>query len=96
MSNKQNEIKDIISQLQELQIRQTELLDRLKRLNEPQAVPRKLKVGDLVTILNPGPLQEDKGEVIRINPYTDRVTVQTVNGSTTAKVIRASRNLLLD
>jgi transcription antitermination factor NusG len=95
MNKAQIEIKDIVSKLQELQIRQTELLDRLERLSEPQAVSRKLKIGDVVTILNPGPLQEDKGQVIRINTYTDRITVQTVNGTKTTKVIRASRNLLL-
>jgi transcription antitermination factor NusG len=95
MNKAQIEIKDIVSKLQELQIRQTELLDRLERLSEPQAVSRKLKIGDVVTILNPGLLQEDKSKVIRINTYTDRITVQTANGTKTSKVVRASRNLLL-
>jgi hypothetical protein len=115
MSNTQDEIKDIVAQLQRLQIQETELLQRLERLNEadsnssiPQqnarVVPpsarsapptaratRVFVIGDLVRIKNPKLLQANQGTIIRIGVGTDRITVQTRNGS---KIVRASSNLI--
>jgi hypothetical protein len=97
MNNEQDEIKDIVAQLQRLQIQETELLQRLERLSEvdgntsrsPNAT-RGFEIGDLVQIKNPRPLQAKKGVIIRIGVGTDRITVQAKNGS---KIVRASFNL---
>jgi hypothetical protein len=97
MSNGQDEIEDIVAQLQSLQIRESELLQRLERLNEANRITsgtpiatRVFAIGDLVRIKNPRPLQAKQGTVIRIGVDTDRITVQTKNGS---KIVRASYNL---
>jgi hypothetical protein len=99
MSNRQDEIKDIVSQLQRLQIQESELLQRLERLSEADShtagspTPRRdFRIGDLVQIKNPKPFQIKKGNIIRIGADTDRITVQSRNGS---KVVRASFNLTL-
>jgi hypothetical protein len=102
MSNRQDEIKDIVEQLQHLQIQETKLLRRLERLNETdrQAVEvdvvdtpeisREFRIGDLVQILNPKPFQIKKGTIIRIGAGTNRITVQSKNG---IKIVRAPSNL---
>jgi transcription antitermination factor NusG len=99
MSNKQEEIKDIVAQLQRLQIQETELLQRLERLNEIDShtseLPasqtiREFKVGDLVQITNPKPFQIKKGTIIKIGAGTNRITVQSRNGT---KIVRAPSNL---
>jgi hypothetical protein len=99
MSNTQDEIKDIVAQLQRLQIRETELLERLERLNEGNnnstdtpVGPRELAIGDVVQIRNPRPFQAREGRIVRIGVDTDRITVQAKNG---AKIIRASTNIIL-
>ena len=94
MSNREDDIKDIVAQLQRLQIEQTALIQRIERLTEgtpgtPNAA-RPFAVGDLVWILNPRRLQANKGTIIRIGLETDRITVQARGGS---KIIRASANL---
>ena len=98
MNNKQDEIKEIIAQLNHLQIQQTELLQRLERLSEADrqattspSPTRELAIGDLVQIKNPKPLQIKKGTIIKIGVSTDRITVQSKNGS---KIVRASFNLV--
>ena len=100
MSNDHDEeIKNIVAQLKGLQIQESELLQRLEQLSEtnnrnstsPTQI-REFKIGDLVKILNPKPFQIKKGTIIRIGVDTDRITVQSTNGS--SKVIRASFNLV--
>ena len=107
MSNGPNEeeIKDIVEQLQRLQIQQTGLLTRLEVLNEGAAeenrparnagpatrAPRELAIGDSVRIKNPTPFQANKGTIVKINLATDRITIQPTTG---AKIVRSSRNVL--
>ena len=97
MNNVQDEIKDIVVQLQGLQIRETELLKRLERLNETVNNTTELpnttefKIGNLVQIRNPKPFQIKKGIIIKIGTGTNRITVQSKNGS---KIVRAPSNLI--
>jgi hypothetical protein len=99
MSHVQDEIKEIVAQLQQLQIQESELLQCLERLNEeaddnafePPIRTREFVIGDLVQIKNPRPLQAKKGTIIRIGVDMDCITVQAKNGS---KIIRASFNLI--
>jgi hypothetical protein len=98
MSNGQDKIKNIVAQLQRLQIQESELLQRLERLSEADShtagsptPTRDFRISDLVQIKNPKPLQIKKGTIIRIGVDTDRITVQSRNGS---KVVRASCNLI--
>jgi hypothetical protein len=98
MSSGQDEIKNIVAQLQRLQIQESELLQRLERLSEADSPTvarsptpaREFRIGDLVQIKNPKPFQIKKGNIIRIGAGTDRITVQS-RGS---KVVRASFNLI--
>ena len=99
MSNRHDEIKDIVSQLQRLQIKESELLQRLEGLSEADShtagsptPTRDFRIGDLVRIKNPKPFQIRQGHVIRIGVDTDYITVQSRNGS---KIVRASFNLVL-
>ena len=100
MSNRQDEIKEIVSQLQRLQIQESELLQRLEGLSETDShtaagtptPTRDFRIGDLVRIKNPKPFQIKKGNIIRIGTDTDRITVQSTSGS---KIVRASFNLTL-
>lgn len=100
MSNRHDEIKDIVSQLQRLQIKESELLQRLEGLSEADnhdtagspTPTRDFRIGDLVRIKNPRPFQIKTGHIIRIGVDTNRITVQARNGS---KVVRASFNLTL-
>ena len=100
MSNDHDEeIKIIVAQLKGLQTQESELLQRLEQLSEtnnrnatsPTQI-REFRIGDLVKILNPKPFQIKEGAVIRIGVDTDRITVQSTNGS--SEVIRASFNLV--
>jgi hypothetical protein len=100
MSNRQNEIKDIVAQLQSLQIQETKLLQRLERLNENEIdtfgsaatqTTREFRIGDLVQIKNPKPFQAKKGTIVKIGVGTNRVTVQSKSGS---KIVRAPSNLI--
>ena len=100
MSSEQDDLQDIVAQLQRLQIEQSRLLDRIDRLSErnhdaargdrPADATRPFAIGDLVRINNPRPLQAKKGKIIRIGVETNRITVETKNGS---KIIRAPSNL---
>jgi hypothetical protein len=101
MSNRQDKIKDIVAQLQRLQLQETELLQRLEQLNDTDSLPivlptvqlatREFKIGDLVQVKNPRPFQLKKGIIIRIGADTNRITVQAKNGS---KIVRAPSNLV--
>jgi hypothetical protein len=100
MSDRQDEIKDVVSQLQRLQIKESELLQRLEGLSEaeshdtaePLTPTRDFRIGDLVQIKNPRPFQIKTGHIIMMGVNTNRITVQARNGS---KVVRASFNLTL-
>jgi transcription antitermination factor NusG len=96
MSNEENEeVKDIIAQLQRLQIKQDSLIARLGRLSQsaehtgtPPDTAREFVVGDWVRIKNPGVFQPAKGRIVKIG--ISRVTVQARNGT---KVVRDPKNL---
>jgi hypothetical protein len=92
MNNGLEEVKEIVAQLQQLQIRESELLQRLERISEVETptVPRVFAIGDLVMIKNPRPFQSNQGKIIKIGIGTNRITVQTKNGS---KIVRAPFNL---
>jgi hypothetical protein len=92
MNNGLDEAKDIVAQLQQLQIRESELLQRLERISEVETptAPRVFAIGDLVIIKNPRPFQSNQGKIIKIGIGTNRITVQTKNGS---KIVRAPFNL---
>jgi hypothetical protein len=53
---------------------------------------REFRIGDLVQIKNPKPFQIKKGVVMRTGVGTDRVTVQSKNGS--SKLVHASFDLI--
>jgi hypothetical protein len=94
MTDGQEEIKNIVAQLQRLQIQESELLQRLDRAIETESrasgAPREFQIGDLVQIKNPKPFQARQGTIVKIGIGTNRITVQARNGS---KVVRASFNL---
>jgi ribosomal protein S18 len=95
------EIKDIVTQLQRLQIQQSDLLQRLEQLSEgdkkstkPQkqvSAARELAIGDLVRIKNPRLLQPSIGTVTKITPK--RITVLAANGTS---IVRAHKNIILE
>jgi transcription elongation factor len=99
-----DDIKDIIEQLQRLQIQQGGLLARLGALsddNEPQPTPtraarvqpdapREFAIGDRVRIRNPVRYQANRGTIIRIG--TSQITVEMRNGS---KIVRAPPHNLI-
>ena len=94
----QDEIKDIVAQLQRLQIQESELLQRLERLNETNSgssgapiTTQEFVIGDLVRIKNPRPLQAKQGTIVKIGVNTNRIPVQTRSGT---KIVRAPSNLV--
>jgi hypothetical protein len=99
MSN--DEVQDLIKQLKNLQLQQTELLVRLERArgdevragvyDEEESGTRKFAIGDKVRIKNPTRFQADQGVITKIGP--NRVTVHTKTGS---KILRAPKNLILE
>jgi hypothetical protein len=100
-----DDIKNIIEQLQRLQIQQDALLARLGALSDDNEArptsaratrvqpdtPREFAIGDRVRILNPARYQANRGTIIRIG--TSRITVETRRG---AKIVRAPHNLVLE
>jgi hypothetical protein len=89
MSNDQN-VKDIITQLQSLQIQQATLISCLERLSEggenaigpaPASTDttREFKIGDRVLIRNPPRLQPIRGKIVSIG--ASRITVEAKNGT---------------
>ena len=99
--DRNQDVKDIIIQLESLQIQQTTLIARLGRLSESaennrEATPalfttREFVIGDKVRIKNPRVLQSNKGTIVRVGD--NRITVLAKNGT---RIIRAPKNLILD
>ncbi len=98
MSNRQDEeLKDIVAKLQDLKLQERVLIRRLNRLSEAgnqttgtHIRVREFSIGDQVKILNPGPLQAERGSIIRIGVETNRITVLAEDGT---KIVRAPSNL---
>jgi hypothetical protein len=91
MSDGQDETEDIVAQLQNLQIRESELPNEANRNTSGTPIgTRMFVIADLVRIKNLRPLQAKQGTIMRIGVDTDRIAVQTKNGS---KTVRASCNL---
>ena len=104
MRNKEeeDEIQDLLTQLEQLQLQQTDLITRLGRLSRVQGskkdkdtagptnpiAARDFAIGDRVRIKNPRPFQERTGIIAKIG--TGRITVQTRNGN---RIVQASKNL---
>jgi dsDNA-specific endonuclease/ATPase MutS2 len=93
-----DEIQDLITQLKNLQLQQTELLVRLEkaRQNETETKvgppkAREFAIGDKVRIKNPTRFQSDRGVITKIG--ASRTTVQTKSGSL---ILRAPKNLILE
>jgi transcription elongation factor len=100
-------IKDIVEQLQRLQLQQDALITRLGELSnnsvttnaratrippETETITaRTFAIGDKVRIRNPNRLQADRGVVVNIT--ANRITVQTRRGS---KIVCAPHNILFD
>jgi hypothetical protein len=101
MSSEQD-IKDIVAQLQQLSIQQSELLQRLGRLTtsgrntsnntagRPNAT-REFAIGDRVRIRNPRLSQATRGTITKIGP--SRITVLATNGT---KILQAPWNIILE
>ena len=99
--NKDEVIKDIVTQLEQLQIQQSDLLQHLGRLSENDnnnnsttvspVAARAFAVGDNVRIRNPGRLQPSAGTITKIG--RSRITVEANNG---VKILRAPRNIILE
>jgi hypothetical protein len=97
------EIQDIMNQLQQLQIQQSALIERLEQLNQghnasentasSQTVPvrtrQEFAISDRVTIRNPGRFQATEGTLTKIG--RSRITVQAWNRST---IVRSPKNLI--
>jgi hypothetical protein len=97
MSNEQD-IKDIVEQLERLQIRQIALVQRLARLTnsgtnntttEQSNTAHVFAVGDHVQITNPGLRQAGRGIITNIG--NSCITVQDRNRT---KILRAPENLV--
>ena len=93
-------IKDIVNQLERLQIQQSELLERLGDLSandegNPRATSppaaRDFAVGDRVRIVSPGRSQPNRGTITKIG--RSRSTVEDRHGT---KVVRLPKNLVLE
>ena len=106
MSDEQDEIRDIVAQLKRIQITESILLQRLGELSgtdgghtrtdqqksdTQEGTTRGFEIGDKVRIINPRPFQPKQGTIKKIGVSTDRLTVQSKNGT---KIIRASSNLV--
>ena len=97
MSNVQV-IKDIVTQLERLQIQQSELIQRIGLLvsESNQEPPQQISaasefaVGDRVRIKNPRFLQSSSGRITRITHK--RITVLAGNGTS---IVRAHKNIIL-
>jgi dsDNA-specific endonuclease/ATPase MutS2 len=102
MNNDKDEVQDLIEQLKNLQLQQTELLARLERarINEArrtgiqdkeESSTREFAIGDKVRIKNPTRFQVNQGVITKIG--SSRITVHTKTGS---KILRAPKNLVLE
>jgi predicted component of type VI protein secretion system len=93
--NNDQEIQDIVAQLQRLQIRESELLQRLERLSESNNNPRQqapavreFAIGDRVRIKNPRFLQPTVGTISKITEK--RITLLAQDGTS---IVRAHKNI---
>jgi transcription antitermination factor NusG len=102
MRNDNDEIQDLITQLNRIQLQQTALLARLETAVENEAtqnreISREVRptgafaLGDRVRIRNPNPFQATRGTITKIGDQ--RITVTSRSGS---KILRAPKNLELD
>ena len=96
MSKQDDEMQNIISQLQELQIQQTELLERLGRARRKETrslvtEARGFEIGDKVEVKNPSAFQNNKGMITKIG--ISRITIRTKSGSL---ITRVPKNLIID
>jgi hypothetical protein len=99
--SKDQDVKDIITQLQNLQIQQATLILRLERLGEggdnasgpkaPTGTTREFEIGNRVRIWNPRRLQAVSGKIVRIGASS--ITVEAKNGTT---IVWAPKNLYFD
>jgi hypothetical protein len=99
--SRDEDVRDIITQLRALQLQQTELISRLERSStsgvnnntptnlNPGTTVREFALGDQVRILNPRILQARKGRVVKIGET--RITIQASNGTT---IVRAPKNII--
>ena len=95
----EEELKSTIKQIKESQERYnqeiTTLIEQLKRANlkgdetPNHTEPRRLSVGDQVSILNPSRFGDKEGKVFKLTK--SRVTVKTTKG----KVVQAYKNVRL-
>ena len=99
--NRDQAIQDIVNQLEQLQIQQSDLLQHLGRLSEaednnggttaPTATTQTFAIGDSVRIRNPGRSQPTTGVIAKIR--RSRITVESSNGT---KIVLAPRNIVLE
>ncbi len=92
--SRDQDVKDIVTQLQKLQIEQTALLTRLELLHESTdkgitETKREFVVRDRVLIKNPGLFTDNSGTVSKIGK---RITVKGKNGR---KIVRLAKNLTI-
>lgn len=98
MSNN-NDIREILERLQNLQIQQAELVERVINITDgsnqternTHASERVFRVGDRVRVKNPTPSQFRYGTVTRIG--ISQITVESPTGKT---LTRLPKNLILD
>jgi hypothetical protein len=98
------DIKDIVEQLQRLQLQQDDLLARLHRASSspnsgqattratrvPPDAARALVIGDNVKVRNPRAFQANRAKTVSMG--RSRIIIETSNGS---RIIRAPHNLYL-
>ena len=92
--NRDEDVKNIVDQLQRLQLQQSNLISRLERLSEGEptrtSTARDFAIGDQVRIKNPGYRQATRGTIVKIGK---RITVET---DSKKKIIRTAKNLTLE
>jgi hypothetical protein len=94
-------VQELIAQLNQLQLQQTALLQRLDTaisnettlsgdIGQEAQEPTGFAIGDNVTIKNPNPFQSNEGTITKLGKR--RVTVTTPTGQ---KILRAPKNLTI-
>ncbi len=94
-------VQELIAQLNQLQLQQTALLQRLDTaisnettlygdIGQEAQEPRGFAISDNVTIKNPNPFQSNEGTITKIGKR--RVTVTTPKGQ---KILRDPKNLTI-
>ena len=96
-----DELSDLIAQLTQLQVQQTNLLVCLQTATDNEVTlvgdssqeeeePRPFAIGDNVSIANPNRFQAKTGKITKIGPK--RITVTSQTGQ---KILRAPKNCTL-